>query len=210
MPVVTDKNKKAYLAWKRASDVALSAVGSVITLPLLMAASLAIMAEDPTASPIFVQERVGRDGKTFRMYKLRTMYKDAEAQRESLAADNEADGPVFKKKDDPRITKVGRLLRKSYVDELPQLWNVLKGDMSLVGPRPPLPEEVEQYDKRQYRRLSVNQGMTCFWQIADGHYGMPFDDWVDLDLKYVREQSAATDLKILIGTAAAVFRMSGW
>ena len=210
MPMEIETKRKAYYAWKRASDVALSAVGSVITLPLVLAASLAIAAEDPTASPIFVQKRVGRGGKLFRMYKLRTMYKDAETQRENLAASNEADGPVFKIKDDPRVTKVGRILRKTYIDELPQLWNVLKGDMSIVGPRPPLPEEVEQYDPRQFRRLSVNQGMTCFWQIADGHYGMPFDDWVDLDLKYVREQSVKTDLEILGGTVAAVLRMSGW
>ncbi len=210
MPMEIETKRKAYYAWKRASDVALSAVGSVITLPLVLAASLAIAAEDPTASPIFVQKRVGRGGKLFRMYKLRTMYKDAETQRENLAASNEADGPVFKIKDDPRVTKVGRILRKTYIDELPQLWNVLKGDMSIVGPRPPLPEEVEQYDPRQFRRLSVNQGMTCYWQIADGHYGMPFDDWVDLDLKYVREQSVKTDLEILGGTVAAVLRMSGW
>ncbi len=205
-----EKNKRAYLALKRAFDVLGAAVGGVISLPVVLLACLAILIEDPTAGPVFVQERVGRGGKLFRMYKLRTMRPSAEAELAELAARNEADGPVFKMKDDPRVTKVGRVLRRSYIDELPQLLNVLRGDMSLIGPRPALPAETAQYDERQRGRLAVDQGMTCYWQIAPGRYGIPFDEWVDLDLKYIREQGPITDLKILAGTAATLLHMSGW
>ena len=204
------KNNWIYPAVKRAFDLLLALVGSVVSLPLILLGSIAILAEDPTAGPIFTQERVGKDGKRFIMYKLRTMRGGAEDELKHLLSLNEMDGPAFKIKQDPRITGVGRVLRKTYADELPQLWNVLKGDMSLVGPRPPLPGEVERYSDAQREKLSVQQGITCYWQSARGHYSLPFDRWIAMDLKYVRERGIRTDLKILLLTLGSVLRADGW
>ena len=210
MAAENEKKKTVYFPVKRTLDVILSLMGGILSVPFVLLGSLAIVLEDPTAGPIFAQERVGKNGKHFVMFKLRSMRKNAEDELEALWQSNESDGPAFKIKNDPRITKVGRILRKTYIDELPQFFNVLRGDMSLVGPRPPLPAEVANYDDRQRERLSVEQGMTCFWQIAKDRYNLPFEDWVDLDLKYIREQSFLTDLKILAGTVATILRMSGW
>lgn len=202
--------RKIFLAVKRAFDLLAAFTGSILSIPIVLIACLAIMAEEPTASPFFIQERVGKDGKHFFIYKLRSMHKNAEERLPELGELNEAEGPAFKMKNDPRITKVGKVLRKTYIDELPQLWNVVKGDMSLVGPRPPLPREVEQYTDYQMQRLSVQQGMTCYWQIAENRYTFSFDKWVELDLKYVREQSFRTDLTILLSTIKTVLRAGGW
>ena len=210
MAAESEKKKTVHFPVKRTLDVILSLMGGILSVPFVLLGSLAIVLEDPTAGPIFAQERVGKNGKHFVMFKLRSMRKNAEDELEALWQSNESDGPAFKIKNDPRITKVGRILRKTYIDELPQFFNVLRGDMSLVGPRPPLPAEVANYDDRQRERLSVEQGMTCFWQIAKDRYNLPFEDWVDLDLKYSREQSFLTDLKILAGTVATILRMSGW
>ena len=205
---LTGSTSRAYKFIKRAFDIVASAAGLVVLSPLFLIVSILIVLDDPEASPIFVQTRVGKDGKKFRFYKFRSMVADAEDQLDSLMECNEMDGPVFKIRDDPRVTKVGRFIRKTSIDELPQLWNVLWGDMSLVGPRPPLPREVAQYSEYQRRRLCVTPGLTCYWQIA-GRNDVTFKDWVEMDLKYIREQSLWTDLKILVRTIGAVLHGGG-
>ena len=142
------------------------------------------------------------------MYKFRSMYMDAEERLTELQKYNQMDGPAFKMENDPRITPVGRFIRKTSVDELPQLWNVLKGDMSIVGPRPPIPREVEQYTDWDWGRLAVKPGLTCYWQV-NGRSNLSFDEWMKLDLKYVEEQGFFTDLKILFKTAGVVLRGDG-
>jgi lipopolysaccharide/colanic/teichoic acid biosynthesis glycosyltransferase len=168
-----------------------------------------IVIDDPHGSPIFSQTRVGRNGKEFRFYKFRSMRNHAEDMLDELLQDNEMDGPAFKIKDDPRITRVGKFLRKSSIDELPQLWNVLKGDMSIVGPRPALPREVEQYDAYALQRLLIHPGLTCYWQIQPMRNSLSFERWVALDIKYIQERSFFTDLKIILRTFGAVFGMNG-
>ena len=202
-------DRKHYLMLKRVSDIILSIIALVLSLPILLTASLAIIINDPEAGPLYSQTRVGKNGKQFRMYKLRTMYKNADRDLEKVRYMNEMDGPVFKIKDDPRITKAGKFLRKTGIDEIPQFWNVLKGDMSLVGPRPPLPGEVENYDEWHLKKLAVKPGITCYWQTAQNRNDIAFDDWIRMDLKYIEDMSLLTDLKILFGTVGAVLRMSG-
>ena len=158
------------------------------------------MVDDPSAGPIFSQERIGRDGKPFKFYKFRSMCPNAEAKLDDLLDQNEMDGPVFKIKDDPRITRVGKFIRKTSIDELPQLWNILKGDMSIVGPRPALPREVEQYGDYEKQRLYVTPGLSCYWQIAPHRNDLSFEEWMDLDIKYVKERSFWVDWKIIFKT----------
>ena len=167
------------------------------------------MLDDPKGSPLFVQTRVGKDGKEFRFYKFRSMVVDAEKQLEDLMDQNEMDGPVFKIKDDPRITRVGKFIRRTSIDELPQLWNVLKGDMSIVGPRPPVPREVAQYTDYQRQRLNVTPGLTCYWQVQRDRNYCSFDEWVEMDIRYIRERSVGTDMKIIFKTFGAVLGMNG-
>lgn len=205
----TEKNRSVYLRIKRAQDIVLSAVGLVVLFPVLLLIALIIVIESPGESPIFIQTRVGLNGKKFRFFKFRTMYPDAEAHLEQLLAKNEMNGPVFKIKDDPRITKVGRFLRRTSMDELPQLWNILKGDMSLVGPRPALPRETEQYDEHAWQRLTVTPGLTCYWQIQPKRNSISFEKWLELDMKYIEERSYLVDWKILFGTVGAVLHMEG-
>jgi lipopolysaccharide/colanic/teichoic acid biosynthesis glycosyltransferase len=143
------------------------------------------------------------------MYKFRSMYVDAEERLSEILKDNEMDGPAFKMKDDPRITRVGRVIRKISLDELPQLWNVLKGDMSIVGPRPALPREVKQYTKEQKQRMYVTPGLTCYWQIQPRRNEISFDDWMAMDLKYIQERSFLVDWKIIFKTVVAVIRKEG-
>jgi exopolysaccharide biosynthesis polyprenyl glycosylphosphotransferase len=188
-------------------DIALSTIGLILCIPLFVAVAIAIKRDSP-GPVIFKQQRVGKDGKTFTMYKFRTMVVNAEEILDELLSKNEADGPVFKIKEDPRVTKSGKWLRKTSIDELPQLWNVLKGDMSLVGPRPPLEREVVQYDNYQRQRLSVKPGITCYWQVS-GRSNTTFDEWVELDIKYIQEQSLWTDIKLLFKTIGAVLRKDG-
>lgn len=198
-----------YFYVKRGMDVFLSALALLIVCPVFLLISLIIVLDSPGAGPFFVQTRVGRNGQLFRLYKFRTMRPNAEAELARLLPRNEMDGPVFKMKNDPRITRVGRFLRKSGLDELPQLWNVFRGEMSLVGPRPGLPREVEQYDWFARQRLQVQPGITCYWQIQPQRNRLDFDSWMALDVRYIREMDLFTDLQILLATFATVLRMDG-
>ena len=203
------KEKKLYGFFKRVFDVIFSVLGLIILFVPLLVIAVIIVIDSPGASPIYSQERVGKNGKKFKFYKFRSMVPNAESMLESLLAQNEMQGPAFKMKHDPRITRVGSFLRKTSIDELPQLWNVIKGDMSLVGPRPPLPREVEMYTKQQYQRLSVIPGLTCYWQAQPKRNELSFDEWLAWDLRYINERSFKTDLKILFKTIGAVFGREG-
>jgi lipopolysaccharide/colanic/teichoic acid biosynthesis glycosyltransferase len=188
---------------KRALDMIASAVFLVVFSPLYLFLALWIRLEDG-GSPFFSQIRVGRDGREFRMYKFRSMCVNAEARlKEVLAKNQHQEGVTFKIKDDPRLTRAGKWLRKFSLDELPQVWNVLRGDMSLVGPRPPLPREVALYSLADRRRLAVKPGITCFWQIG-GRSNIDFSGQVKLDVDYIERRTFATDLKILLQTLPAV------
>jgi exopolysaccharide biosynthesis polyprenyl glycosylphosphotransferase len=188
-------------------DVTGSALGLAVLSPLFALVALFIKATSP-GPVLFAQERMGLNGRRFKCLKFRTMIVDAEARLAELQHLNEVDGPVFKIRRDPRITKIGVFLRKASVDELPQLWNVLRGDMSLVGPRPPIPAEVEKYERWQRRRLSMRPGITCLWQIS-GRSNVDFDRWMRLDLNYIDNWSLALDLVILLKTVPAVLTTRG-
>lgn len=192
---------------KRAIDVTFGTFLLVLSLPLLAVAALAIVVVDG-GSPFFAQERVGRNGRRFKMFKLRTMVNGAHAMRQSVMHLNEVDGPVFKIRNDPRLHPLGRFLRRTSIDELPNLVNVVQGEMSLVGPRPALPNEVEHYDAVALRRLSVPQGVTCLWQI-NGRSDVSFEHWMELDNKYVDEWTPLSDLLIVAKTIPAVLRRDG-
>ena len=202
------KNRR-YWILRRAQDVFFSVLALMVLWPFMLLVAIAIVIDSPGASPIFVQDRVGRKGKVFHFYKFRSMVPNAEARLDELLDQNEMDGPVFKMKEDPRITRVGKLIRKTSIDELPQLFNIVKGDMSIVGPRPALPREVEQYDEYEWQRLYITPGLTCFWQIQPHRNDLSFDEWMELDLKYLRERSFITDWKIIFLTVRAVFGMQG-
>lgn len=202
-------SKRLYWVGRRTQDVFFSSIAILVLWPLVLFFALLIVIDSPGASPFFVQDRAGRNGKLFRFYKLRTMVPQAASMLDSLLDKNEMDGPVFKIKDDPRITRIGKILRKTNIDELPQLWNILKGDMSIVGPRPPLPREVEQYTDYQQQRLYVTPGLTCYWQIQPHRNDLSFNEWLELDLKYIRERSFLTDWKIIFRTFGVVFHMDG-
>ena len=201
------RDGKMYAFFKRLFDIVFSVAGMILLSPIFLIASLAIFIEDGGA-PIFTQTRIGKDGREFRMYKFRSMCVGAEDKLDEVRHLNEADGPVFKIWDDPRITKVGAILRKSSVDELPQLLNCFLGSMSLVGPRPPLPNEVEQYNDYQRQRLLVKPGITCYWQCS-GRSDLNFDEWMRLDMKYIEERSLWTDFKVLLMTVPAVLHRKG-
>lgn len=203
------QSKRKYWMVRRMQDVFFSLLALLILWPLMVLIAVVIVIDSPGASPIFTQERVGRNGKTFHFYKFRSMIPGAETKLESLLEHNEMDGPVFKIKSDPRITRVGRFIRKTSLDELPQFWNVLKGDMSIVGPRPPLPREVARYGEYEWQRLYVQPGLTCYWQIQPQRNELSFNEWLELDLKYIRERSFVTDWKIIFKTVGAVLGMNG-
>jgi lipopolysaccharide/colanic/teichoic acid biosynthesis glycosyltransferase len=192
---------------KRLLDLLLASLGLLATLPIWLVIVVAIRRDSPGPA-IFVQERVGVQGRRFRFYKFRSMYADAEHRLAELQANNEVSGPVFKMRSDPRVTKVGGLLRRTSLDELPQLLNVLKGEMSLVGPRPPLPKEVEEYRPSDAIRLSVKPGLTCLWQIS-GRSTVGFDEWMEFDRDYVRRMSLQLDVSILMRTVWAVVSCRG-
>lgn len=200
---------KRYRIGKRVRDVILSAVALLFLWPFMLIVAAVIVIDSPGAGPVFAQTRIGKNGKEFTFYKFRSMRPNAEEELESLLEFNEMDGPAFKMKADPRMTRVGKFLRKTSIDELPQLWNVLKGEMSLVGPRPGLPREVEQYDDYTRQRLWITPGLTCYWQIQPNRNSLSFDEWVDLDVKYIQERSFLTDWKIIFATFGAVFGMNG-
>ena len=201
--------KRLYLRIKRIQDILLSALLLTVLSPFLAFIALAVVFDDPHGSPIFIQTRCGQKGKEFRLYKFRTMYMGAEQRLKELLPYNEMVGPAFKIRNDPRITRLGRLLRASGIDELPQLVNVLKGDMSIVGPRPPLPREVAKYTAYQRRRLEVKPGLTCFWQVHPARNSLDFDSWVKLDLRYIKEQIWWLDWKLIFLTVGAMIRREG-
>lgn len=193
---------------KRALDVAVAALGLLVSSPLLAAIALAVKLSSP--GPALYRWRVmGEGGRPFVGYKFRTMVANADELRTQLQANNEMSGPVFKMRNDPRITPLGRFLRRTSLDELPQLWSVLKGDMSLVGPRPPLQSEYPLFTKWQRQKLAVKPGITCLWQISGRSDIQDFDEWVRLDLEYIRGWSLWLDLKILLRTIPAVLRGRG-
>ena len=197
-----------YQCWgKRLFDLLVSSNGVLLTSPLFLLIAVAIKLETP--GPVFYRStRLGRHGRPFCFLKFRSMRADAEALKAQLAHLNEMDGPVFKVRNDPRMTRVGRVLRRTSLDELPQLVHVLRGEMSLVGPRPPIPEEVAQYEPWQRRRLAVVPGITCLWQIR-GRNQISFAQWMRLDMEYIDNLSLALDLKILLLTVPAVLRGVG-
>ena len=205
----TLRSHRRYWVLRRAQDIVFSLLALILLAPMALLISLAIVLDSPGDGAIFRQRRVGRDGKLFWLYKFRTMCPDAEEQLNELLSQNQMDGPVFKIKDDPRITRVGRFLRKTSLDELPQLLNVLRGDMSIVGPRPALPREVELYSDYQRQRLYVTPGLSCYWQIAPHRNEMSFDEWVALDLKYIQERSFWVDWKIIFLTVRAMLMKYG-
>jgi lipopolysaccharide/colanic/teichoic acid biosynthesis glycosyltransferase len=192
---------------KRGLDLSVGAVALAATAPLMVATALAIRLDSP--GPIFFrQERVGKGGESFFCYKFRSMYIDAEERKAALMVQNEADGPVFKMKNDPRVTRVGRVIRKLSIDELPQLLNVLEGNMSLVGPRPAVPGEVAKYEFDQLGRLDTIPGITGLQQVS-GRSDLDFKRWVELDLQYIAEQSLLKDIEILLKTIPAVLTGKG-
>ena len=205
----TLRSHRRYWVLRRAQDIVFSLLALILLAPLALLISLAIVLDSPGDGAIFRQRRVGRDGKLFWLYKFRTMCPDAEKRLNELLKLNQMDGPVFKIKGDPRITRVGRFLRKTSLDELPQLLNVLQGDMSIVGPRPALPREVELYSDYQRQRLYVTPGLSCYWQIAPHRNEMSFDEWVALDMKYIQERSFWVDWKIIFLTVRAMFMKYG-
>ncbi len=199
--------KGGNLLLKRAIDLTLIALTAPVVLLFAGLLALAIKLDSPGPA-IFKQVRIGKDGKPFTTYKFRTMVADAEARKAELAQLNEADGPIFKIRDDPRQTRVGRFLRRSSLDELPQLWNVVRDEMSLVGPRPQIPDEVAQYDEWHHRRLEVKPGLTGLWQVL-GRSDTSFDDMVRLDIYYAENWSPLMDLRILLETIPAVLSGKG-
>lgn len=203
------RSGRHYWWLRRLQDILLSLLALAVLWPFLLIIALIIVIDSPGAGPIFAQTRVGRDGTEFTFYKFRSMIPGAEDKLDALLSENEMHGPVFKMKEDPRITRVGRVLRKCGIDELPQLYNILRGDMSIVGPRPALPREVAQYDAYAMQRLLVTPGLTCYWQIQPNRNQLSFDEWLELDLKYIAERSFLTDWKIIFATFATVVGMTG-
>jgi lipopolysaccharide/colanic/teichoic acid biosynthesis glycosyltransferase len=193
---------------KRALDIGAAATALALLTPLFALVAFAIRLEDH--GPIFyTQTRVGRNGHRFRFFKFRSMFVDADRRKEELLTDNESgDGVIFKMKKDPRVTRTGRILRRFSIDEMPQFYNVLRGDLALVGPRPPLPKEVAEYSMEELKRLHCTQGLTCLWQVT-GRSDIPFSQQVELDLDYIRSKSTATDISLLARTIPAVISGKG-
>jgi lipopolysaccharide/colanic/teichoic acid biosynthesis glycosyltransferase len=196
--IVVEDTRLGYCLLKRAIDVVCSLVGLIILSPILLIVAILIKLESKGNS-IFSQERVGKDGKKFKMYKFRSMVANAEELKDKLCHKNEMCGPMFKMKEDPRVTKVGKFIRKTSIDELPQLVNVLKGEMSLVGPRPSLPKEVMKFENWMMTRLSVKPGLTCYWQVS-GRSDIGFKEWMELDVKYVEERNTFVDIGLIFRT----------
>ena len=196
--IENERSNILYEVIKRIIDIVASFTGLILLSPLILIVSMLIKLESK-GEVIFKQKRVGLNGKEFYMYKFRSMVINAEELKEQLESQNEMSGPMFKIKDDPRITKVGKFIRKTSIDELPQLINVIKGDMSLVGPRPSLPKEVKKFEQWMMERLEVKPGLTCIWQVS-GRNNIDFEDWMKLDIKYVRERSFKLDIKLILKT----------
>lgn len=205
---IAPEPKPGYEIGKRIFDVVMSVFALIVLSPFLLVISLIILFFDG-GKPIFSQVRLTKGGKEFKMYKFRSMCVDAEEQLKDLMDRNEMEGPAFKISDDPRVTKFGRFIRRTSIDELPQLINIIKGDMSIVGPRPPLVWEVEQYTPYQMHRLDVKTGLSCYRECTGRSEIISFDEWVELDLRYIRERSFKTDLMIIFKTIRVVFSKKG-
>lgn len=195
--------REVYEFLKRFVDIVCSLVGLIVLMPILIIVAILIKVESK-GSIIFSQDRVGKNGIVFKMYKFRSMVVNAEELKEKLANENESTGPMFKIKNDPRITKVGRFIRKTSIDELPQLVNILKGDMSIVGPRPSLPKEVKLFDEWMMKRFAVKPGLTCYWQVG-GRNNVEFIEWMKLDIKYVEERNIIIDIVLILKTFFVLF-----
>ncbi|OPX47471.1 sugar transferase [Clostridium thermobutyricum] len=195
--------KSIYNFIKRLTDIVLSLLGITILSPIILIVIILIKIESE-GSVIFSQDRVGLNGKTFKMYKFRSMVINAEEIKEKLVEKNEMSGPMFKMKNDPRITKVGKFIRKTSIDELPQLINIIKGDMSLVGPRPSLPKEVKEFKPWMLERLVVKPGLTCYWQV-NGRNNIDFEDWMKLDIDYVHNRCIKVDVLLIVKTFFVLF-----
>jgi len=216
VPLITDKlvqegapaDGYSYQLLKRAMDCIGAGIGLLVLSPLF--AVMAILIKLESAGPVlFSQTRIGKDGVEFRCWKFRSMFQDAEQRKQELMQQNEmAGGVTFKMKHDPRVTRVGRFIRKASIDELPQLWNVFNGDMSLVGPRPPVPQEVAQYTAHERQRLAVKPGITCIWQVS-GRSDIPFNEQVLLDIQYIQSRSLWLDISLLLRTIPAVLLARG-
>ena len=209
LEAIIEKSYSTFWFRKRLFDIFFATLILLFFLPLMIIIAIVIVIDDPSAGPFYKQIRVGRHGKEFYMYKFRTMRANADQMIEELAKQNEMDGPVFKMKNDPRITRVGKTLRKLSLDELMQFFNVLKGDMTLVGPRPPLPREVKFYTDYQRLRLLVTPGLTCTWQISKNRNDIPFEQWVEMDIEYIQTRTYLNDLKIMLKTPIVMLTATG-
>jgi len=197
------ERRKVYEFIKRAVDIICSLIGLIVLMPILVIVAILIRIESK-GSIIFYQDRVGKYGVVFKMYKFRSMVVNAEDLKEKLTNENERTGPMFKMKNDPRITRVGSFIRKTSIDELPQLVNILKGEMSLVGPRPSLINEVNEFEDWMLKRLNVKPGLTCYWQVS-GRDDIEFNQWMELDVKYVDERNILIDIKLILKTFLVLF-----
>ena len=206
---IVQASRRKYWKRKRVFDFAASLLLLALSAPLLLLLAVLICLDDPRGGPIFRQTRLGLGGRRFTMYKFRTMAVDAEQQRAELAALNEMDGPVFKIRDDPRVTRIGKFLRRSSLDELPQLFNVLRGDMSIIGPRPPLPCEAAEYTDYQSLRLIVKPGLTCLWQVRTDRNAVSFAEWVEDGMEYILNASLWGDVKLMLKTPFVMLRGEG-
>ena len=200
--------KPVYEACKRIFDVVMCSLALVVLSPLFLAIAIAIKLEDG-GKVFYSQTRLTKGAREFKMYKFRSMCPDADQKLAELMDQNEMDGPAFKMKDDPRITKVGRFIRRTSIDELPQLWNIIRGEMSIIGPRPPLVWEVDQYTPYQMHRLDVKTGLSCYRECYGRSNIHDFDEWVESDLKYIRERSMLTDIKVILLTVKVVLSGEG-
>ena len=209
LEAIIEKSYATYWKQKRLFDIFFATLILLFFLPLMFVIAIIIVIDDPSAGPFYKQIRVGRHGKEFYMYKFRTMRANADEMIDELAKQNEMDGPVFKMKKDPRITRIGKYLRKLSLDELMQFFNVLKGDMTLVGPRPPLPREVKYYTDYQKLRLLVTPGLTCTWQISKNRNDIPFEEWVEMDIEYIQTRTYLNDLKIMLKTPIVMLTATG-
>ncbi|WFB45246.1 sugar transferase [Clostridium perfringens] len=202
--IKADQGNRIYSFLKRVIDIFGAGFGLIILSPIFLIVAIAIKFEDSKGSVLFSQKRVGQYSREFNMYKFRSMVSNAEELKAKLMEQNEMSGPMFKMKHDPRITKVGKFIRKTSIDELPQLINILKGEMSLVGPRPSLPKEVAKFEPWMLERLEVKPGLTCYWQVM-GRNDIDFEDWMKLDIKYVHDRNLWLDIKLIFKTFFVLF-----
>ncbi|MCD9024657.1 sugar transferase [Cohnella silvisoli] len=203
--MIVVQERKGYLIAKRLMDIIGTLMGIILFSLVMILVAILIKLEDPRGKVLFKQARIGKSGKSFQIYKFRSMSADAEEKLKELLPANEATGAIFKIRNDPRVTKLGKWIRRTSIDELPQIWNVLKGDMSLVGPRPPLPREVKEYSEFDKQRLLVTPGCTGLWQIS-GRGRLGFEEMLALDLKYIQKRSITTDIGIIVKTFGLLFK----